>query len=301
MILEQRSKGTGLIVCCMSVLRENPPVSRNRIHKMGSALREDGVVATPDDWEAYLLHQTEIVGELVKQLGDFAESNSEVLLGGETMEKNIVPGSGAYMVSGRPKTIISLKEKLRRMRETPLERIQDVAGARLDCDVTLTQQRRIADELCDLFTECGATRVDLIDLRDGSHSGYRAIHLHLRFPAGFAEVQVRTALQSHWANVYESAADIFGRQIRYLHEENCQVLLSPAEKKIVKLLHGLSAHTSQVEKERDECSYIGLHPVGDYNVESNQEKIPSIEYKIYYTILNKLDEQFRKIRGSRRK
>ena len=47
---------------------------------MRSALREDGVVATPDDWEAYLLHQTEIVGELVKQLGDFAESNTELSL-----------------------------------------------------------------------------------------------------------------------------------------------------------------------------------------------------------------------------
>ena len=94
----------------MSVLRKKPPVSGNRIHKMGSALREDGVVATPDDWETYLLHQTEIVGELVKQLGDFADSNSAVLLGGQTMEENIVPGSGTYMVSGRPKTKISLKE-----------------------------------------------------------------------------------------------------------------------------------------------------------------------------------------------
>jgi len=71
----------------MSVLREKLPMSRNRIHKMGSTLRGDGVVA-PDVWEAYLLHQTEIVDELVKQLGDFAESNSAVLLGGETMEKN---------------------------------------------------------------------------------------------------------------------------------------------------------------------------------------------------------------------
>lgn len=284
----------------MSALRENPPVSRNRIHNMGSALRKDGVVATPDDWETYLLHQTEIVGELVKQLDDFAESNSAVLLGGETMEKNIVPGSGAYMVSGRSKTIISLKEKLRRMRETPLERIQDVAGARLDCDVTLTQQRRIADELCDLFTECGATRVDLIDLRDGSHSGYRAIHLHLRFPAGFAEVQVRTALQSHWANVYESAADIFGRQIRYLHEENCQVLLSPAEKKIVKLLHGLSAHTSQVEEKRDECSSVHSRDDLDYDMKHRQEIISELESNIQF-ILNLLDEEFRKVRASRRK
>lgn len=278
----------------MSILRKKPPISKERIHKMGSTLREDGVVATPDAWESYLLYQTEIVGELVKQLGDFAESNSAVLLGGATMEKNIVPGSGAYMVSGRPKTIISLKEKLRRKQKTPLERIQDVAGARLDCDVTLTQQRRIVDELCDLFIECGATRVDIRDLRDGSHSGYRAIHLHLRFSAGFAEVQVRTALQSHWANVYESAADIFGRHIRYLHEENCQVSLSPVEKMIVELLHDLSAHISQVEEKRDECSSVHSSDDLDYAMKHRQEI--NIQF-----ILNLLDEEFRKVRASRRK
>lgn len=265
---------------------------------MGSILRGDGVVAA-DDWEAYLLHQTEIVGELVKQLSDFANSNSGVLLGRKTIEKKIIPGSGTYMVSGRPKTIISLKEKLRRMRGTPLERIQDVAGARLDCDVTLTQQRRIADELRDLFIERGATRVDVKDLRDGSHSGYRAIHLHLRFPAGFAEVQVRTALQSHWANVYESAADIFDRQIRYLHEEN-QVPLPLAARKAVKLLHALSIDISQVEKDRDECSSVHSRDDLDYDMKHRQEIISELESNIQF-ILNLLDEEFRKVRASRRK
>ena len=185
------------------------------------------------------------------------------------------------------------------MPKTPLERIHDVAGARLDCDVTLTQQRRIADELCDLFTKCGATRVDIKDLRDGSHSGYRAIHLHLRFPAGFAEVQVRTALQSHWANVYESAADIFGRHIRYLHEEN-QVPLSLAARKAVKLLHDLSAHISQVEEKRDECSSVHSRDDLDYDMKHRQEIISELESNIQF-ILNLLDEEFRKVRASRRK
>ena len=270
---------------------------------MGSALREDGVVAA-DNWETYLLHQTEIVDELVKQLGDFADSNSAVLLGGQTVEENIVPGSGAYMVSGRPKTIISLKEKLRRMRGTPLERIYDVAGARLDCDVTLTQQRRIADELRDLFIECGAKVTDedksIKDLRDGSHSGYRAIHLRLEFPAGFAEVQVRTALQSHWANVYESAADIFGRHTRYLHEVNCQGLLSPEEEIIVKLLHVLSKYISQVEKERDECSSVHPSDDLDYNMKHRQKITFELESDIQ-TTLDELEELFRKVRAIRRK
>lgn len=287
----------------MSVLREKPPMPKNRIHKMGSALRKNGVVA-PDNWETYLLHQTEIVDELVKQLGDFAESNSVVLLGRETMEKNIFPGSGAYMVSGRPKTKISLKEKLRRMPKTPLERIHDVAGARLDCDVTLTQQQRIADELRDLFIECGAKATDeeksIRDLRDGSHSGYRAIHLRLEFPAGFAEVQVRTALQSHWANVYESAADIFGRHIRYLHEVNCQGLLSPEEEIIVKLLHVLSKYISQVEKERDECSSVHPSDDLDYNMKHRQKITFELESDIQ-TTLDELEELFRKVRAIRRK
>lgn len=288
MILEQRSKGTRFIVCFMSVLREKPPMSKSKIHEMGSVLRKNGVIAL-DDWETYLLHQEEIVSELARKLNDFVDS--KVMPGGKTTEEIIVPGSGTYKVTRRVKSVVSLKEKLRRMPKTPLERIQDVAGARLDCDVTLTQQQRIAKGLYDLFTECGANRVDIKDLRDGSHSGYRAIHLHLRFPAGFAEVQVRTALQSRWANIYETAADIFGRQIRYLHE-GTEVLLLPEAEINMKLLCELSTLIAQVEEMRDEHLGIGFSNVSDYDVRHSQEKISIMEDRIHI-ILNNLNEQFR--------
>ena len=288
MILEQRSKRTRFIVCFMSVLRENPPMSKSKIHEMGSVLRKNGVIAL-DDWETYLLHQEEIVSELARKLNDFVDS--KVIPGGKTTEEIIAPGSGTYKVTRRVKSVVSLKEKLRRMPKTPLERIQDVAGARLDCDVTLTQQQRIAKGLYDLFTECGANRVDIKDLRDGSHSGYRAIHLHLRFPAGFAEVQVRTALQSRWANVYETAADIFGRQIRYLHE-GTEVLLLPEAEINMKLLCELSTLIAQVEEMRDEHLGMGFSNVSDYDVRHSQEKISIIEDRIHI-ILNNLNEQFR--------
>ena len=288
MILEQRSKGTRFIVCFMSVLREKPPMSKSKIHEMGSVLRKNGVIAL-DDWETYLLHQEEIVSELARKLNDFVDS--KVMPGGKTTEEIIVPGSGTYRVTRRVKSVVSLKEKLRRMPKTPLERIQDVAGARLDCDVTLTQQQRIAKGLYDLFTECGANRVDIKDLRDGSHSGYRAIHLHLRFPAGFAEVQVRTALQSRWANIYETAADIFGRQIRYLHE-GTEVLLLPEAEINMKLLCELSTLIAQVEEMRDEHLGMGFSNVSDYDVRHSQEKISIMEDRIHI-ILNNLNEQFR--------
>ena len=288
MILEQRSKGTRFIVCFMSVLREKPPMSKSKIHEMGSVLRKNGVIAL-DDWETYLLHQEEIVSELARKLNDFVDS--KVMPGGKTTEEIIVPGSGTYKVTRRVKSVVSLKEKLRRMPKTPLERIQDVAGARLDCDVMLTQQQRIAKGLYDLFTECGANRVDIKDLRDGSHSGYRAIHLHLRFPAGFAEVQVRTALQSRWANIYETAADIFGRQIRYLHE-GTEVLLLPEAEINMKLLCELSTLIAQVEEMRDEHLGMGFSNVSDYDVRHSQEKISIMEDRIHI-ILNNLNEQFR--------
>lgn len=288
MILEQRNKGTRFIVCFMSVLREKPPMSKSKIHEMGSVLRKNGVIAL-DDWETYLLHQEEIVSELARKLNDFVDS--KVMPGGKTTEEIIVPGSGTYKVTRRVKSVVSLKEKLRRMPKTPLERIQDVAGARLDCDVTLTQQQRIAKGLYDLFTECGANRVDIKDLRDGSHSGYRAIHLHLRFPAGFAEVQVRTALQSRWANICETAADIFGRQIRYLHE-GTEVLLLPEAEINMKLLCELSTLIAQVEEMRDEHLGIGFSNVSDYDVRHSQEKISIMEDRIHI-ILNNLNERFR--------
>ena len=272
----------------MSVLREKPPMSKSKIHEMGSVLRKNGVIAL-DDWETYLLHQEEIVSELARKLNDFVDS--KVMPGGKTTEEIIVPGSGTYKVTRRVKSVVSLKEKLRRMPKTPLERIQDVAGARLDCDVTLTQQQRIAKGLYDLFTECGANRVDIKDLRDGSHSGYRAIHLHLRFPAGFAEVQVRTALQSRWANIYETAADIFGRQIRYLHE-GTEVLLLPEAEINMKLLCELSTLIAQVEEMRDEHLGMGFSNVSDYDVTHSQEKISIMEDRIHI-ILNNLNEQFR--------
>ena len=272
----------------MSVLREKPPMSKSKIHEMGSVLRKNGVV-TLDDWETYLLHQEEIVSELARKLNDFVDS--KVIPGGKTTEEIIAPGSGTYKVTRRVKSVVSLKEKLRRMPKTPLERIQDVAGARLDCDVTLTQQQRIAKGLYDLFTECGANRVDIRDLRDGSHSGYRAIHLHLRFPAGFAEVQVRTALQSRWANIYETAADIFGRQIRYLHE-GTEVLLLPEAEINMKLLCELSTLIAQVEEMRDEHLGMGFSNVSDYDVKYSQEKISIMEDRIHI-ILNNLNEQFR--------
>ncbi|WP_280137911.1 hypothetical protein [Corynebacterium coyleae] len=45
--------------------------------------------------------------------------------------------------------------------------------------------------------------------------GYRAIHLVVQSAAGNVELQMRTLLQSEWANTFEKLADKTGRKIRY--------------------------------------------------------------------------------------
>ncbi|WP_121866930.1 hypothetical protein [Glutamicibacter nicotianae] len=117
-----------------------------------------------------------------------------------------------FAVTSRAKSIDTLAEKLRRTPSLQLPAIRDMAGVRVEGSMELSEQTELAESLCRLFGH-GAEAIH--DLRTQDHSGYRAVHLWLEFPAGRVEVQVRTTLQGAWANAYEKAADFFGREIRY--------------------------------------------------------------------------------------
>ena len=81
--------------------------------------------------------------------------------------------------------------------------------------MSMTEQDRVVEAIRSRFDQSADA---VHDLRDGSHSGYRAVHLWARLdsPRGaWFEVQVRTRLQGQWANMYEALADVLGRGIRY--------------------------------------------------------------------------------------
>ncbi|MDY5839578.1 MAG: hypothetical protein SPJ78_02470 [Corynebacterium camporealensis] len=122
-------------------------------------------------------------------------------------------------------------------------------GIRFDCDLTLSQQTDVARFFAETFRQQGAKQVDIKDLRGDPHSGYRAVHLHVHANAGRSEIQIRTALQSRWANIYEKAGDIYGRDIRYLHEG--EEIPKNAEK-MVQDLHRLSRIIERIEALSDE-------------------------------------------------
>lgn len=69
---------------------------------------------------------------------------------------------------------------------------------------------RIAARLPD-----GDRPAKVIDRRVDPRAGYRAVHVEVRREGILLEVQVRTALQHQWAELFERTADRLGRGLRY--------------------------------------------------------------------------------------
>ncbi|MDK8878282.1 hypothetical protein [Corynebacterium sp. MSK008] len=218
--------------------------SKSAVHKVGRNLRE-GEPFNEEVFDAFMEHQARMCDEVSRTVQDAMDS---LIAPYNSQQEPVRPNSGAYFLSARPKTTTTLVEKLRRMPKTPLENILDVAGARIDCDMTLREQSELAEIIKKNLLHAGVDKVNESDLRDTPHSGYRAFHLHIFSSAGKAELQIRTPLQAQWANLYEVAADIYGRDIRYL-EFGAEI--DPRAQDEVEKLHQLSAMVARLETAED--------------------------------------------------
>lgn len=156
-----------------------------------------------------------------------------------------------FDVSTRAKTIDTLRQKLRRESSLRLHQVQDLAGVRLDVDCSLDEQTELAELLATRFRDVGTVVVK--DIRDSPHSGYRAVHLWLRLPAGRVEIQIRTRGQSAWANAYEQLGDTVGRGIRYGESH-----ADPVVQGVVEALHAQSAELAGLERTNQHLLDLGI-------------------------------------------
>ena len=115
-----------------------------------------------------------------------------------------------WPVTGRVKTRNTLVEKLRREPRLPLSKVQDVVGCRIVVEGGRHEQDAVVAMLRDMDP---SARV--VDRRERPSSGYRAVHVITTHEGWPAEIQVRTALQHEWAQIFERLADVFGRGLRY--------------------------------------------------------------------------------------
>lgn len=208
------------------------PWSNGQMRKLGKCIQSGDEPATNlPTYEEVMMHFNDVA---VWVQGQIMSLDWESLLGGRNFE-----------VTSRPKTIDTLKQKLDRDPTKPLQVIQDIAGVRFEAEMTLDEQDAVVTAIVGLFghnpEEC------VKDLRVEDHSGYRAVHIWLRLPTR-VEVQVRTHLQSAWANAYESLADVLGRDIRY-----GVMPTNESDKSAVENLQWLAVNViTEVEKLRNE-------------------------------------------------
>lgn len=153
-------------------------------------------------------------------------------------------------ITERTKTIDTLRDKLGRLASGPLHSIVDISGVRIDAEMTTIQQDAVADAVVAAF---GPERCSIKDLRDGGHSGYRAVHVHVKHRRARAEIQIRTELQSKWANTYERLGDVAGRQVRYGEPAG-----QPEWQQVVASLQSIS-RTVITEIEEAKCAF-SLYP-----------------------------------------
>ncbi|TQN37364.1 ppGpp synthetase/RelA/SpoT-type nucleotidyltransferase [Blastococcus colisei] len=172
------------------------PASRSQLARLGERLARDEERSGDLDLYEETLDAYDQAQVFVKEILDNTDWSAAV---------------GGLAVTGRTKSIDTLLQKLQRTPGLRLPYIHDIAGVRVVADFTLTTQGVFARGLCGSFD----VEDKLIDRIRSPQSGYRALHL-VTFVSGIpVEIQLRTRLQSLWADVFERLADSVGRQIRY--------------------------------------------------------------------------------------
>jgi ppGpp synthetase/RelA/SpoT-type nucleotidyltranferase len=116
--------------------------------------------------------------------------------------------------TSRIKNTGTILEKLRRNGGSGLKSMQDLAGMRIVGEFDRRGQDEVVARVCDLFaSEVRAPKV--IDRRIAPMHGYAAVHVIVFPDDAPIEIQIRTAWQHEWAELFEKLADRVGRGIRY--------------------------------------------------------------------------------------
>ncbi|MDO9355770.1 MAG: RelA/SpoT domain-containing protein [Solirubrobacteraceae bacterium] len=170
------------------------PLSRTQIEKLGKRLVAGD---RPDPDDLLLLNELQL-------------AYREVLATTVERVAAVVP----YKPTSRVKTQSTTLDKLRLNGGSWLSSIQDLGGMRLVGSFDRNGQDAVVGAIVDVFADADRAP-KVVDRRERPSSGYRAVHVVV-FPERVPiEVQVRTALQHEWADLFEKLADFVGRGIRY--------------------------------------------------------------------------------------
>ena len=182
-------------------LNSKPPFRKNQVKQLGKHFAGLG--------EAPRTPVSEITGwynELARQVATTCKPVALQALGSQFRDEDL-------HIAFRVKSASTIADKVLN-RNMQLSYIDDFAGARLNINCLHSSLFRVADAIVNEVEKSG-NKAEIKNHIDSPQQGYRAIHVCLNAPAGKAEIQLRTTLQSEWANAYERLADLTGRRVRY--------------------------------------------------------------------------------------
>ncbi|HEX6357007.1 RelA/SpoT domain-containing protein [Actinophytocola sp.] len=201
------------------------PISGSQLKKLTRRLR-DGT-ETPEDLHA---------------LADILIYYRQVLERAHTDVARLCAETPAHAepMAPRVKTLRTTLQKLHRQPDLrSLAQIRDLAGLRVVVHGTRADQDDVVARIAARLPDSNRP-AKIIDRRVDPRAGYRAVHLEIRREGILLEVQVRTALQHQWAELFERTADRLGRGLRY--SEPVQLTTEAAT-----FLHALDETASMID------------------------------------------------------
>lgn len=187
--------------------------------------------------------------QLARQTADACADFARMIFGREGQSPDIV---SAYRVKSQS----TIGDKIRRSHmdqsaKVQLGRMWDFAGARITVNVLHDDLRFLSFELQQILKSKGHRVIERDYIARPQPGGYRAIHLVIHSAAGIVELQIRTLLQSEWANTFEQLADKTGRRIRY--EANYR----PKDEQLAKIFDALLSNAREINNiERQRAASI---------------------------------------------
>lgn len=182
-------------------LQRQPPFSKGDIDRLGQyfAGRRDS--------------PPESASQILQWHATLTERSEDAIRKWIRTHPELAGSSTGLVSSGRVKSASTITPKVRD-RKLQLSRIQDFSGTRFSWNCLHGELLGAAEGLASHLASTGVS-AQVKDYLANPQQGYRAIHIWIQAPAGRLEIQLRTVLQSAWANAFEKAADLTDRRIRY--------------------------------------------------------------------------------------
>jgi putative GTP pyrophosphokinase len=189
------------------------PPSKTKITEAGGVLRQfaidlsEGRIARTEDGSIDMDALDPRVPPALKMLNAYRASFGAATTAiGRTLDGLIAEVAVGAQLTGRPKRLERIINKLVRFPTMRLAQMEDISGLRVKFPNGPSEVQALRERMGQAYPQ--ATTIDYV--AKPKPTGYRAIHMLVPKAERLVEVQLRTARQNRWADEVEAIDDRYG-------------------------------------------------------------------------------------------